>query len=56
MTVGSGMIPITEWDRTKIKPQTREEQLERLQRWQEASDQLEKTCKELGIPVPILVM
>jgi len=42
-------------DRSKIKPASRAEQLERLKKFQDAQVNLERTCKELGIPVPVMV-
>ena len=49
------MIKVTKLDLSKIKPTSRQENLERLKRWTEAQEELERVCKELGIPVPIMV-
>jgi len=49
------MIKLSNLDPSKIKPSPREETLERLKKWTEAQEKLEKVCKELGIPVPVMV-
>ena len=49
------MIKLSHLDKSKIKPSSREETLERLKKWTEAQEDLERVCKELGIPVPIMV-
>lgn len=45
---------LSDLDRSKIKPQSREETLARLKQWQDAQDELERVCKEQGIPVPVM--
>ena len=46
---------LSDLDRSKIPPQSREQQLARLQQWKDAQADLERTCKELNIPVPVMV-
>lgn len=46
---------LSDLDRSKIPPQSREQTLARLKQWQDAQDNLERVCKEQGIPVPIMV-
>jgi hypothetical protein len=46
---------LSDLDRSKIPPQSREQQLARLKQWQDAQDNLERVCKEQGIPVPVMV-
>ena len=42
-------------DRSKITPRSREETLARLQQWRDAQANLERVCKEQGVPVPVMV-
>lgn len=42
-------------DRSKIKPRSREEQLAEIQKVKDAQVELERVCKEQGIPVPVMV-
>lgn len=53
---GGLMISLRNLDRTKIVPVPREVHLEKIRRFKEAQEKLEQRCKELGIPVPIMVM
>jgi len=46
---------LSDLDRSKIPPQSREQQLTRLKQWQDAQDNLERVCKEQGIPIPVMV-
>lgn len=46
---------LSDLDVSKIKPKSREETLARLKQWKDAQDNLERVCKEQGIPVPIMV-
>lgn len=46
---------LSDLDRSKITPKSREETLARLEQWRAAQDNLERVCKEQGIPVPIMV-
>lgn len=46
---------LSDLDVSKIKPQSREEALARLKQWQDAQNNLERVCKEQGIPVPVMV-
>lgn len=42
-------------DRSKIKPMSREEQLALIQKCKNSQAELERVCKEQGIPVPVMV-
>lgn len=46
---------LSDLDRSLIPPQSREQQLARIQQWKDAQAKLEQTCKEQGIPVPVMV-
>lgn len=49
------MIKLSQLDRSKIKPPSREHTLELLNKWKEAQDELERVCKELGIAIPTMI-
>ena len=49
------MIRLSQLDRTKIKPMSREEHTAKIKQWFDAQLRLEAICKEKGIPVPIMM-
>jgi threonyl-tRNA synthetase len=49
------MIKLSQLERTKIKPSTREEHIERIEAWKKAQEALENICADLGIEVPVMV-
>lgn len=49
------MIKLSQLDRSKIKPSSREEHIERIEAWKKAQEALEKICADLGIEVPVMV-
>ncbi len=49
------MIRLSQLDRSKIKPMSREEHTAKIKQWQEAQRKLEALCAEKGIPVPVMV-
>lgn len=53
---GELMISLRNLDPSKIKPVSRDVTLEKIRQFKEAQEKLEQRCKELGIPVPIMVM
>lgn len=46
---------LSDLDRSKIPPASREKTLEMIQKFQAAQVELERVCKEKGIPVPVMI-
>lgn len=49
------MLPGIKLDRSNIKPCSREEHQRKLDQFFKAQQKLEERCRELGIPVPVMV-
>lgn len=56
-SVVSFMVPVglSKMDLSKVKPKSREEHRKTLDQWFASQRELERICKEQGIPVPIMV-
>lgn len=48
-------VGLSKMDLSKVKPKSREEHRKTLDRWFESQRELERICKEQGIPVPVMV-
>ncbi|MNM45055.1 hypothetical protein D3C81_559700 [compost metagenome] len=48
-------VALGKLDRSKIQPKPREWHLAQIQKFQAAQAELERVCKEQGIPVPQMV-
>lgn len=48
-----GVLGKIDWD--KVQPKSREEHRKTLDQWFASQRELERICKEQGIPVPIMV-
>lgn len=49
------IVGLSKMDLSKIQPKPREWHLAQVRKFQEAQADLERTCKELNIPVPVMV-